>query len=209
MPVHSGRMDEVMNSHMRLYRMVVAALLCAIGIIIPMFMPPPLKITLEPASFTLASHVAIFIAMFISPTVAVSVSLGTTLGFFLGGFPIVVVMRALSQVIFVTIGALWLKKHPYTLLSVGSNIAFNFVMALIHAGCEVLVVIPFYFSNTLAKGYYAKGFVVAVILLVGVGTIIHSSIDFYISLLLWKAINRNRFTDELFTAKSKKPELTT
>ena len=196
-----------MNSHMRLYRMVIAALLCAIGIVIPMF--SPVRIILEPASFTLASHVAVFIAMFISPAVAVSVSLGTTLGFFLGGFPIVVVLRAFSQLIFVTIGALWLKRHPYTLLNVKSNLAFNFVMALIHAGFEVLVVVPFYFSNTMAKGYYAKGFVVAVILLVGVGTIIHSSIDFYISWLLWKAVNRNRFTAELFTAKPKKPEATT
>ena len=75
----------------KLISMVIAALLCAIGIVIPMFAP---KIILEPASFTLASHVPIFIALFISPPVALAVSVGTTLGFFFAGFPIVVVLRA-------------------------------------------------------------------------------------------------------------------
>ena len=95
--------------HNKLLTITLAGLLCAIGIIIPMF--SPIKIVLEPASFTLASHVAIFVAMFISPTVAISVTLGTTLGFLLGGFPIVVVMRAFSQIIFATIGAFMLKKN--------------------------------------------------------------------------------------------------
>ena len=87
--------------------MVIAGLLCAVGIVIPMF--SPIKVVLEPASFTLASHVAVFIAMFISPAVAVCVALGTTLGFFIGGFPIVVVMRALTHVIFAYFGAVYLK----------------------------------------------------------------------------------------------------
>ena len=42
-----------MKRDTKLQTMVVAALLCAIGIVIPMFAP---KIVLEPASFTLASH---------------------------------------------------------------------------------------------------------------------------------------------------------
>ena len=68
--------------------MVISALLCAIGIIIPII--SPLKITLEPASFTLASHVAIFIAMFISPASALFVAAGTAAGFMIAGFPIAV-----------------------------------------------------------------------------------------------------------------------
>ena len=82
--------------------MVIAALLCAVGIVIPMFCP---KIIIEPASFTLASHVPLFLAMFISLPVAAVVCLGTTLGFFLSGFPLVVVLRALSQIVFVALGA--------------------------------------------------------------------------------------------------------
>ena len=58
--------------------MVIAALLCAIGIIIPLF--SPLKIILEPMSFTLASHVPTFLAMFISPVTAIFVSIGTAIG---------------------------------------------------------------------------------------------------------------------------------
>ena len=87
----------------RIQRMCVAALLCAIAILIPMI--SPVKIQLGPMSFTLGSHVAIFIAMFISPAVALTVELGATLGFLLAGFPPVVVLRALSQVVFVAIGA--------------------------------------------------------------------------------------------------------
>lgn len=38
--------------------------------------------------------------------------LGATLGFLLAGFPPVVVLRALSQVVFVAIGAFLLAKNP-------------------------------------------------------------------------------------------------
>ncbi len=63
----------------KLYHMVLAGILCAIGIVVPMFMP---RIVLGPMSFTLASHVAVFLGMFISPAVAVAVCIGTTIGFF-------------------------------------------------------------------------------------------------------------------------------
>ena len=61
----------------KLYHMVLAGILCAIGIVVPMFMP---RIVLGPMSFTLASHVAVFLGMFISPAVAVAVCIGTTIG---------------------------------------------------------------------------------------------------------------------------------
>ncbi len=83
--------------------MITAALLCAVGIVIPLF--SPIKIVMEPASFTLASHVALFVAMFISPFTAAVVTVGTTLGFLLGGFPIVIVARAATHIVFVLIGA--------------------------------------------------------------------------------------------------------
>ena len=87
--------------------MVISALLCALGILIPIVMP---KIEIGPMSFTLASHVPIFIAMFISLPVAIAVSLVTTVGFFFAGFPMVVVLRAMSQIVFVLVGTLLLKK---------------------------------------------------------------------------------------------------
>ena len=55
------------------YQLALAGMLIAVGIIIPTF--SPIKIIIEPASFTLASHVPVFLAMFISPAMGVAVSL--------------------------------------------------------------------------------------------------------------------------------------
>ena len=55
------------------FQLALAGMLIAIGIVIPMF--SPIKIIIEPASFTLASHVPVFIAMFISPMMAAAVAL--------------------------------------------------------------------------------------------------------------------------------------
>lgn len=174
--------------HTKVYRTMLSALLCAIGILIPMF--SPLKIILEPASFTLGSHVPIFIAMFISPASAIFVSLGTTIGFFFGGFPFVVVLRALSHVIFASLGAFYLSRRTQTIESFTGAGIFSFFIALIHALCEIFVVTPLYFNNSMAQGYYSKGFVVSVVLLVGLGTVIHSMVDFQIALYVWKPIKR-------------------
>src|SRR5699024_12387278 len=97
-----------MNSKLNTKEVIMSALLCAIGIMIPMI--SPIKIILEPASFTLASHVAIFIGMVISTKVALLVTVGTTIGFFIGGFPIVVVARALSHLVVVMFGLTLIKN---------------------------------------------------------------------------------------------------
>ena len=173
-----------MNRNNKLYMMTISALLCSIGILIPIV--SPIKITLEPASFTLASHVAIFIAMFISPVVAVFVALGTTIGFFMAGFPLVVVMRAASHLVFVCFGSLILKKNNEILNTVKSSLSFSLGISILHGLCEVLVVLPFYFGNNMSSAYYAKGFVTSVILLVGVGTVVHSMVDFYLAQVIWK-----------------------
>lgn len=179
-----------MKRNSKIQTMVIAGLLCAVGIIIPTF--SPIKIVLEPASFTLASHVAVFIAMFISPVVAVSVALGTTLGFLLGGFPIVVVMRALTHVVFCFIGATYLSKHGDEMLhSVKSSLPFSFVIGVIHGLCEVAIVLPFYLSGQLSEVNYQKGFFVSIIVLVGVGSVIHSIVDFGISVMLWQPLRKS------------------
>lgn len=167
-------------------RMVISALLCAIGIIIPMF--SPLKFVAEPASFTLGSHIAIFIAMFISPPVGVFVALGTTLGFFLGGFPIVIVLRALTHVIFAFIGAMILNKKKHILDSPIKAQGLSLILALIHALSELSVVTLFYFGNNMSSADYEKGFVTSVLLLVGFGTVVHSMVDFGISQAIWKLV---------------------
>lgn len=170
------------------YKLTLSAILIAIGILIPMI--SPLKIILEPASFTLASHVPIFIAMFISPTVAASVALGTTAGFFLGGFPIVVTLRALVHIVFVLVGSIVLKQRPKLIHAKWRSQIFSFVIGVIHALSEVAVVSVFYFAGGLTEGDYAQGFMTSVLLLVGVGTVIHSMIDFLIAQFIWLALEK-------------------
>lgn len=165
----------------KIKNMTIASMLCAIGIIIPMF--SPLKIIVEPASFTLASHVAIMIGMFLSPPIAITVSLGTTLGFLLGGFPITVVARATSHIVFVIIGSYAIMKKPSLLTNTKQFIVFSLMLSCIHAICEVLVVLPFYFSDP-----NASNFMYSIFLLVGVGTILHSMVDFFIARVVYQAI---------------------
>lgn len=160
---------------------MIASMLCAIGIIIPMF--SPIKIVIEPASFTLASHVAIMIAMFMSPSITATVCIGTTIGFLLGGFPITIIMRAATHIIFALTGSFLIQKKPTLLSNTKQFIPFIFLLSILHAVCEVFVVIPFFFS-----GVDTSNFFYAIIILVGVGTIIHSMIDFMIAKLVYTAI---------------------
>lgn len=173
-----------MKAQTKIKTMTIAGLLCAVGIIIPMVMP---RISMEPASFTLASHVPVFIAMFISPLVSISVALLTTFGFLISGTPIVIVLRALTHVIFALTGALILKKNNDVLLSLKSSLLFSLVISLIHAVAEVGVVTMFYWGGTLSN-YEEKGYLVSVIGLVGIGTFIHSMIDFSLAVYVWKPL---------------------
>lgn len=177
-----------MNTKNSVQTMTIAALLSAIAILIPMFAP---KFVLEPASYTLASHVPIFIAMFISPYIAVAVAIITTFGFLMAGiFPLVVVLRALSHVVFAIVGALILKKNKNLLNTAAGFTLFGLITAMIHAVCEVAVVTFFYWGNNLTGIYYNKGYLFTVVLLVGVGTIVHSMIDFTIAYFIWKPLQK-------------------
>lgn len=177
-------------------KMTTAALLIALGIIIPMF--SPLKILLEPASFTLASHVPIFLSMFISPAVAAAVSVGTTLGFLLGGFPIVVVLRAATHLIFVLIGSFWLSRRPGILASPGRSQLFSLAIGLIHAAGELAVVSLFYLAGGMGAAYYDQGFLLSVLGLVGLGSVVHSMVDFIIALIIAKALVRSPALKSMF-----------
>lgn len=173
-----------MKQRARIHTMVITALLIAIGTIIPMI--SPVKIVIPPMSFTLASHVAIMVAIFISPSAAVAVALGTTLGFLMAGFPMPVVLRALSHVIWAYGGAYYLKKHPETLTSVPKTLLFNLAIALVHAVAEVIIVLPVYFGTVDMGQFYYMIFG-----LIGFGTIVHSSVDFVISIGVWQVLSKN------------------
>ena len=176
-------------------RLTISALLIAMGIIIPIVMP---RITIGPASFTLASHVPVFIAMFISPVVAIAVSLGTGFGFFLSATPIIA-LRALSHLIFAVIGAVILQKHPeilinkegkFTLLN-GKLQLFNVGIGVIHSAAELVVVSVFYTMGNLPGTYYTAGFMYSIFLLMGVGGLIHSLVDFSIAYFLASTLSKH------------------
>ncbi|SEK39783.1 niacin transporter [Carnobacterium iners] len=172
------------------HRLTISALLIAIGIMIPIV--SPVKIILEPASFTLGSHVAIFIALFISPAIAVFVALGTAVGFMISGFPLIVALRALTHVIFALVGAFWVQRHPEIIEKPLKAQFFSFIIGVVHALAEVAVVSLFYFGGNVTDTYYNQGFLQSVFLMVGIGTVIHSMIDFGIASVIWKSLNRRK-----------------
>ena len=160
----------------------IASILTAVAILIPMVMP--IKVVVPPASYTLASHVPVMMAMFVSPALAAVVALGSALGFQLAGFPIIIVMRALSHVIFAFIGAKMLENHPHWLVSVGRHLSYSFIINLMHAVGEMIVVYAF-----MAMGSSQSDNTMYIIfVLVGLGTLIHGMVDFLLSLYLTKAL---------------------
>ncbi len=173
--------------------MCITAMLIAIGILVPII--SPVKFILEPMCFTLGSHVAIMAAMFVSPMTALGAAIGTTVGFYLYGFTLPVVLRALSHVVWAYGGALYLKKHPDLFSSPWKILVFNFIIGVIHALCEVIIVLPMY------GGYDASELFYLLFMLVGIGSLIHSMVDFTISLLAWKVIAKSSAMQNLATVK--------
>lgn len=166
--------------------LTMTALLTALGIVIPIMMPA--KIVIPPASYTLASHVPIFLALFLSPPMTVIVILGSSLGFLMAGFDIIIVLRALSHLLFGTIGALYIKKFPETLDNPVKSGVFNLALGLIHALGEVLVCLLYFSSTAFPPGniYYL------IFVLVGLGTLVHSLIDYSIAKLIYNKLKKIR-----------------
>lgn len=175
------------NQMNRIKTMTIAALLCAVGILIPMYFP---KIIIGPASFTLASHVPIFIAMFISPTVAISVAIITTFGFFIAGFPLVIVLRALTHLLFAALGSYLLKRKGTLLNNMKTAILYSFGISLLHALAEVVVVTFFFFGGKVSEAFLESGYVKSVLLMIGVGGLIHSMVDLSIAVFVWMPLQQ-------------------
>ncbi len=161
------------KSSSRTLQLTSAAILTAVGILIPLVMP--FKIVIGPASYTLGSHIPIVMAMLLSPLVALAVAFGTTLGFLMAGFPIVIVFRAFSHVLFASLGAAYLARSRDTLGSVWKRQVFNFLINVIHGAAEVAVV---YFLTAFGQQNLDANFLYTLFVLVGIGTIIHGMIDF-------------------------------
>src|SRR5699024_10062262 len=149
----------------RTQNLTITGLLTAIGIFIPLIMP--FKVVIGPASFTLGSHVPVDMSMFRKPSTAAIVAVGTTIGFLMAGFPIIIVARGLTQLIFATLGAYYLQKAPNTLVKTSSRTAFNFVINTIHGLGEVVIV---YALTTAGVVPPSDGFMYTLIVLIGIGS---------------------------------------
>ena len=158
-----------------------SAMLIALGIVIPMVMP---KVSIPPASYTIASHVPVFMSMFISPGVAIAVSLGTAFGFFLT-LPVVVALRALSHLLFAVIGAYYIQRVPDLLNQRKKLILFNIGIGLVHAVSESIVVALFFMTS---PEHLEVNYFTAVFLMIGVGGFFHSLLDFWIAENLLKRL---------------------
>lgn len=172
-----------MESRERVRKMVFAAVLTAIAIIIPTQFGF-LKIVIGPFTATIASHVPMFLAMLISPSVAIFVGLGSALGFFITT-PLVVAARASMHIIVGYIGAKIVEKDKNFKKSIA-------ITAPIHGILEGLIVIPF--------GFSVYQFIVGV----AVGTILHHFVDGTISYVLAKALSKARRKDiyEIFSSEA-------
>ena len=70
-----------------------------------------------------------------------------------------------------------------------ADVAGSLPEALAAQGAEVAVVLPFYFSGSMAQANYDKGFAVSVLLLVGLGTVVHSMVDCWLAQVIYKPVS--------------------
>jgi len=166
----------------------IAALLTALALAIPLFMP--IKLVLEPIfSATFASHVPGILSMFVGPFAVIGTAVGSALGFIqLGPW---VALRALSHMIFGLFG--------YKMLEKKWNVFLVLVLTgLLHATAEMIVgLISIPFITTPAGGLLKY-----IIITIGCGTFIHHCIDFVISLVIYYALKSARLLSTEVNFKS-------
>jgi niacin transporter len=154
--------------HDEVRRLVIGSLLLALSLVIPLAMGGILGVVIGPFSATLASHVPTFVAMFFGPLVAGAVGIGSAIGFSMR-LGLTVGFRAAMHIPVGIAGSLLLRKRfsfPVTLA----------ILAPVHAFLEALVVLIAGFSLRDA-GY-----------LVGVGTLLHHTLDSIIAVVCWRAL---------------------
>lgn len=160
----------------KIKQMVLAALLVALSLIIPISFGF-LKIIVGPFTATLASHVPLFIAMLISPKVAAIVGLGSTIGFFITSAP-VVALRAATHIIVGYIGGKIFRKNENYKGAIAAT-------APIHGILEGLAIIPFGIDSY------------TIVLVTVVGTMVHHCIDAFLAYLVARSLNKAQGKDTI------------
>lgn len=150
-------------------KLTYTGLLTGLAIMIPLYFGF-LKVIIPPFTATLASHVPMFLSMFLGPIAAATVGLGSAIGFFITATP-EVAARAFMHVFVGLVGAYMLKK----------GISFRMIVLMtapLHGLLEAIAVIPFGFT------------VQKVLIVVGVGTMLHHLADGIISFVLVKSLSK-------------------
>ena len=97
--------------------------------------------------------------------------------------------EAASHICFALLGAVLIRKIPEIIEKPLPSTVFNGGLAFVHALAEVAVVSPFFLAGSIFKPeQLADGYVMSVLVLVGVGTFLHSLIDYTVSIMLWKPV---------------------
>ncbi|MBQ4086945.1 MAG: ECF transporter S component [Clostridia bacterium] len=165
----------------------IAALLTALSILIPLFMP--IKLVLEPIfSATFAAHVPGILAMFIGPFAVVGTAIGSTAGFLMNGLGPWVAARAFMHLFFGLLGWKMLQKKYNIFLTV-------FATGIVHAVAEMLVA-----AATLL--FTGTGSLFFIFVTVGCGTFIHHCIDFVISGIILGALKSSKLLNSHMNFKS-------
>lgn len=169
---------------MKTKNLTMTALLTSIAIIIPF--AGFLRVYLFPFTATLGAHVPMFISMLLGPKFAIVVGLGSFLGFTLS-VDIIVGIRALMHVIVGYVGAkLFAKKISYRNAAIITAPLHGILEALV-----VLIAIPFTDS---------KFDLFNILIITGVGTVLHHLVDATISYFVAKPLQASRlvtFTNRL------------
>jgi len=155
-------------------KLTITAMLTALAIVIPFAVF--FKVIVPPFTATLGSHVPMFISMVFGPGVAVFAGLGSSLGFLLNLGPLVGA-RAFMHVFVGLAGSLLIRKGV-------SYWKVSLVTAPLHGLLEVLVVMPFIEFN-----------VYNLLIITGVGTVLHHLVDAAISYVIIKVIRKSRIAD--------------
>ncbi len=162
-------------------KLAMAALLTALAIVIPFAVF--FKVIIPPFSATLGSHVPMFISMLLGPKVAIMAGLGSAFGFFLNLGPLVGA-RAFMHVFVGVAGSMLIKKG----MSFGKVSA---ITAPLHGLLEVLVVMPF-----------IKFDVYNLLIITGVGTVLHHFADAFISYVIINILQKSSVVNFLKPASN-------
>ena len=101
---------------------------------------------------------------------------------------VIIALRAASHICFALLGAVLIRKIPEIIEKPLPSTVFNGGLAFVHALAEVAVVSPSFCRQHFKPEQLADGYVMSVLVLVGVGTFLHSLIDYTVSIMLWKPV---------------------